>query len=393
MGRKTKAIYRYDTVSRSMGELVYEDDTYDVAGSTGAGMGVGSTIYDHSRNKVIGFSYQADKPKNVWIDEEAAALFKKIDSSLSDTYNAPANFSEDGKQLVIVARSDRDPGVYYRFDKASGKIEELAVIYPAIDPEQMARMLPVTFTARDGLLLHGYLTLPVGRAPKNLPLIIHPHGGPYGPRDSWAYIPEVQLYANRGFAVLQINYRGSGGLGDAFGSLGWKKWGREMQDDLSDGVAWAIAQGYADPSRVVISGASYGGYATMAGLTFTPELYCAGINYVGVTNLVSQVGKANGASSERRYWYKTRIGNLETEHSRLAAQSPVNFARNIHVPLLMAYGKNDPRVSIDQGYDMDSALKSAGKKPGEDYEFIIEKDEGHGFRKEEKAIAFYFVGG
>jgi dipeptidyl aminopeptidase/acylaminoacyl peptidase len=243
----------------------------------------------------------------------------------------------------------------------------------------------VTFPARDGLTIHGYLTLPRGRPATNLPLILHPHGGPFGIRDEWSYNDEVQFYANRGFAVLQVNYRGSGGYGRAYEAAGFKKWGLEMQDDLSDGVKWCIAQGIADPARVVISGASYGGYATMAGLTLTPELYCAGINYVGVTDIELLIPRE--APPDRMYWRNTRLGKLSdpADKKRLYDTSPVHFADRITVPLLMAYGKNDPRVHIDHGFDMERALKKAGKS----YEMIIEADEGHGFRKEESRIAFF----
>jgi dipeptidyl aminopeptidase/acylaminoacyl peptidase len=266
------------------------------------------------------------------------------------------------------------------------KLEELAVVKPGVDPDQMAAMQPVSFPARDGLVLRGYLTLPKGREAKNLPLIIHPHGGPYGIRDDWVFNAEVQFYANRGFAVLQIDYRGSGGYGAKFERDGYHKFGLEMQDDLSDGVKWAVDSGLADPQRVVISGASYGGYATMAGLAFTPELYCAGINYVGVTNLTTQWGKYKGTDSQLGVVHRL-FGDMDKAADRKRAYdtSPVNFADRIRVPVLMAYGMNDPRVKIDQGYDMESALKKAGKP----YEMLIERDEGHGFRKEELSIAFY----
>jgi dipeptidyl aminopeptidase/acylaminoacyl peptidase len=168
-------------------------------------------------------------------------------------------------------------------------------------------------------VLHAYLTLPLGREPKNLPLVVNPHGGPYGIRDSWGFDPEVQFYANRGFAVLQVNYRGSGGYGTKFERAGWKKWGLAMQDDLSDAVRWAVAQGLADPQRVVIAGGSYGGYATMAGLAFTPELYCAGINYVGVTDYELRIPRE--APPDRMYWWHTRIGNLDTSASSTSPNS------------------------------------------------------------------------
>jgi dipeptidyl aminopeptidase/acylaminoacyl peptidase len=186
--------------------------------------------------------------------------------------------------------------------------------------------------------------------------------------------------------VLQVDYRGSGGYGSWFQAAGYHKWGLEMQDDLTDGVKWAIAEGIADPGRVVISGASYGGYATMAGLTMTPELYCAGINYVGVTNLTTQWGKFKGTKVELslvREWFADMDNSADRKRAR--DTSPSNLADKISVPLLMAYGRNDPRVNIDQGYDMESALKKAGKK----YEMVIEPDEGHGFRMEPRRIAFF----
>lgn len=377
VGRKTHAIYRYDTQTRTLGEMVFGDDTYDVT----------DVVYDESREKVIGVSYQADRQRFHWIDSETEALQKRIDASLPDTVNVQRHASPDGSRRLIFSSSDRDPGVFYLVSQATKKIEELAVVKPGIDPEKMAPMQPVTFKARDGLTIHAYLTLPLGREPKKLPLILHPHGGPYGIRDHWGFIPEVQFYANRGYAVLQVDYRGSGGYGNHFEKIGWKKWGLEMQNDLTDAVKWAIAQGIADPDRVVISGASYGGYATMAGLTFTPELYCAGINYVGVVDIDELIPRAEMASNERAYWYATRIGDIgkAEDRKRLHDTSPVHFADRIRVPLLMAYGKNDPRVRLSQGLDMEAALKKAGKT----YEMILEKDEGHGFHKEELSIAFF----
>lgn len=377
IGHRTTAVYRYDTQTRTMGELVHVDPAYDNGG----------VVWDEARNKVVAVSTNADRPRFHWLDAEAEQLQRRLDASLPDTSNRQLHASPDGSRLLISATSDRDPGVYYLFDQATKKIEELAVLKPGIDPDQMAPMRPVTFKARDGLTIHAYLTLPLGREARNLPLVLHPHGGPFGIRDSWTFIPEVQFYANRGYAVLQVNYRGSGGYGAWFERAGWKKWGLEMQHDLTDAVQWAIAQGIADAHRVVIAGASYGGYATMAGLAFTPELYCAGINYVGVVDIKELIPAGTEVSSERGYWYATRIGDLANaeDRKRIHDTSPVNFADRIRAPVLMAYGRNDPRVRISQGVDMESALKRAGKT----YEMIIEEKEGHGFRKEELSIAFF----
>ncbi|HEY0864238.1 MAG TPA: S9 family peptidase [Lacunisphaera sp.] len=383
LGRKTRAIYRYDTATKTMGDLVLADDTYDIAPPFS--QGVEPIIYDEFKRKVVGIQYEADRRRFHWLDPEMREVHGRMEKALPDTVHEPVQFAEDGSKIIFRSYSDRDPGVFYIYDRKRQKVSELAVIRPAIDPALMAPVKPVSFKARDGLTLHGYLTLPVGRDPKNLPLIIHPHGGPYGPRDTWGYDPEVQFYANRGYAVLQINFRGSGGFGDWFEAAGFKKWGLEMQDDLSDGVKWAVDQGLADARRVIIAGASYGGYATMAGLVYTPELYCAGINYVGVVDINNLIPRAQPA--DRMYWMNTRIGNLadSADKKRLHDTSPVNFADRIRVPLLMAYGRNDPRVRIDQAYDIERALKRA-QVP---YELIIEKDEGHGFRMEEKRIAFY----
>ncbi len=387
VGRRTKAVYRYDVVERRQLDLVFGDDTYDAfdANAVAASSFTPSTIFDPAKGRIVGLSYAADRTRFHWLDDEMRALEQKLLASLPDTVHRPRQFSEDGSRIIFLSSNDRDPGVYYLYDRKRQKLSELAVIKPAIDPEKMAAVKPVQFAARDGLPLHAYLTLPKGRAPKNLPLIVHPHGGPYGIRDEWGYNDEVQFYANRGFAVLQVNYRGSGGYGFAHERAGFKRQGREMQDDLSDGVKWAIAEGIADPGRVVISGASYGGYATMAGLAFTPELYCAGINYVGVTDYELRIPRE--APPDRMYWWHTRIGNLDTaeDRRRIREISPVHYADRIVAPVLMAYGKNDPRVHIDHGYDMERALKRAGKT----YEMIIEEAEGHGFRMEEKRLAFF----
>jgi dipeptidyl aminopeptidase/acylaminoacyl peptidase len=382
IGRKTRALYRYNTETKQLGDLVLADDTYDVISSLDEGF---QPIFDSAKEKIVGFGYKADRTRFKWIDAEMEKIHRQMETSLPDTVHAVRQISEDGSRIIFSSYSDRDPGVYYLYNKPTNKVSEIAVVAPKVDPEQMASVKPVTITARDGMKLHGYLTLPKGREPKNLPMIMHPHGGPYGPRDDWVYNPEVQFYANRGFAVLQLDYRGSGGYGREYEMAGFKKWGLEMQNDLTDGVKWVVDQGIADPARVVISGASYGGYAVMAGLVYTPELYCAGVNYVGAVDIELLIPKA--APNDRMWWRHTRLGDLSKreDKERIYNTSPVNFASRVRVPVLMAYGKNDPRVVIEHGYDMESALRKAGKT----YKMIVEKDEGHGFRKEELRIAFY----
>lgn len=376
IGRKTKGVYRYDTAARTIEfEEILVDPDYDVDG----------VVLDDARKRIVGVTFEGARKRYHWLDDELKAVHSQMEQSLPHTVHRPTQFADDGSRIVFYSYSDRDPGVYYVYDRRRQRLEELAVVNPKIDPGQMSTVQPVTYAARDGLKLHGYLTLPAGREAKNLPLVVHPHGGPYGIRDSWEFNPEVQFYANRGFAVLQVNYRGSGGYGFGFEQAGFKKWGLEMQDDLTDGVKWLIAQGVVNPKRVVISGASYGGYATMAGLVYTPELYVAGINYVGVVDIKNLIPKA--VPQAYMHWMRTRLGDLANaeDRKRIHDTSPVHFADRVMVPLLMAYGRNDPRVPIDQAYDIKRALERRNIP----HELIIEDDEGHGFRQETKRIAFY----
>jgi dipeptidyl aminopeptidase/acylaminoacyl peptidase len=247
-------------------------------------------------------------------------------------------------------------------------------------------MEPVRFTSRDGLEIHGYLTRPwTAEAGRPMPLIIHPHGGPFGVRDSWRFDAGVQFLASRGYAVLQVNYRGSGGYGREFINRGRYQWGRDMQNDLTDAVKWAVAEGIADPDRIAIYGASYGGYATLAGLVFTPDLYRCGVNYVGAADL-GITFKARGSDAWRRgddFDYQERWVGATKEYR--SATSPINFIERIRVPTLHAYGAKDPRVEFDHWTRLEAELKRH-RKP---YEAFIERRQGHGFRNEQASLSFY----
>ncbi|NIW23916.1 MAG: prolyl oligopeptidase family serine peptidase [Gammaproteobacteria bacterium] len=295
--------------------------------------------------------------------------------------------SDDEQRLLILAHSDTDPGSFYLLDQARGQLRYYASRMSWLNPQVLAEMRPITITARDGIKLRGYLTIPNGAERIDLPLILHPHGGPYGIRDSWGFNRHVQFLASRGYAVLQINFRGSGGYGKAFMDIAWQQWGLAMQDDLTDAVQWAIDEGIADPERVCIYGASYGGYATMAGITTTPELYQCAVNYVGVIDLRALYAYWSGSPyvTGLEAWFERAIGHPREDRERLEATSPVNNLDGLEVPLLIVHGRRDPRVPIAQA-DM---LTRALRRREIEHELLIKNDEGHGFVKEENNFELY----
>jgi len=346
------------------------------------------------RKKLLGIAYETERRRYHWFDEERAALHKKLENNFTGCDVRITSESDDGNVKLVYVAHDREPGTYFVLDQKAGSLALFKRVRH-LDPNALRPRQPISYPARDGLTIHGYLTLPAGTelpspgstAPrgKRVPLIMHPHGGPFGIRDSWGYDVDAQFLASRGYAVLQPNYRGSGGYGRAFLDKGRQQWGRAMQDDLTDGVKWVIAQGIADPARVAIYGASYGGYATLAGLTLTPELYACGVNYVGAADLEITF-KSRGEDAYRsadEFSYQTEWVGPTAEHR--AATSPVNFADRIRVPTLHAYGEKDPRVKFDHWTRLEAQLK----KHGVAYETLNERKQGHGFRDEKASIGFY----
>lgn len=375
LDRDTKALYTFDPESQSFSEPLYERDDVDLSG----------IMWSREKKKLLGATYYTDKNQRHFFDDQTKELFARLEANFPGYSVGISSMSKNERKMIVSAASDRMPGRLYYHDL--DKPEEFKLVtdlYPWIDENHMAQMKPISYKTEDGLTIHGYLTLPTGVEAKNLPMVINPHGGPEV-RDTWGYSPEVQFLANRGVAVLQVNYRVSTGYGKKFWMAGFKQWGKKHQDDITDGVRWAIDQGIADPSRIAIYGGSYGGYATLMGLIKNPELYACGIDYVGVANLFTLL------ESIPPYWELARqkmyetIGHPEKDSEMLKEISPVFHAEKIVAPLFIAQGANDPRVKKAESDQMVEAMKARGVE----VQYMVKDDEGHGFHNQENRFDFY----
>jgi dipeptidyl aminopeptidase/acylaminoacyl peptidase len=349
--RDKAAIFRFDPKSRKIGELVYEHPDVDVGGV------LGSRVSDD----MIGVSYSADKPQQVIFDPKLKELQATLKSRFPGQQVFLSSASRDEQKMIFAVTSSTNPGRFFLFDRSKNAFEELASVLPWLKESELSPMKPLKIVARDGLTLPSYLTIPRQSNGKNLPLVLMPHGGPRA-RDFYGFDPLVQIMANRGYAVLQVNFRGSVGYGLAFDKAGWREWGGAMQQDLIDALKWTIAEGIADPQRICIFGASYGGYATMMGLVQNPELFKCGINYVGVTDLPLLLRTIPRAWEPLREDIKLQIGEGKSDLAELEARSPTRFADRIKAPVLMAYGARDPRVVLEHSRKTQSLTNSSSKK-------------------------------
>jgi acetyl esterase/lipase len=374
-GHDKGTIVRYDVDKKAFGEVLAAHPQVDL------------TELRTSQGEVVGVRYEADKGGVAWFDEDLAKVQNALDKALPDSVNF-LSWSRDRQRFIAFAASDVSPGSFYLFERKSGKLQWLADSAPWIDAKKMSPVKPVRYAARDGLEIPAYLTVPKGSPGKNLPMVVMIHGGPWVEGDSWYYNPEVQFLASRGYAVLQPNYRGTTRYGWKHFSSSFKQWGLAMQDDITDGVEWAIAQGVADPKRVCIYGASYGGYATMMGLAKTPDLFKCGINYVGVTdlNLFATATWSDFANSDfLKFGIREMVGDLTNDKERLKTTSPVEMASRIKAPVFMAYGGADVRVVPEHGTRMKAALEKAGQHP----QWMLADGEGHGYREIKNEVMFY----
>ncbi|MBA3650900.1 MAG: S9 family peptidase [Chthoniobacterales bacterium] len=373
IGRDKQAVVTIDPSNGKELEKLYENPV-DV-----------SALAHSKKRKVVTFvAFDTWKTERKFFDSQTEAMYKTLAEKLPGyEVEVVANDKAEDK-FIVVASNDRTPGSRNLYDAKTGTLTKLVEVAPWLKESELAPMKPIEYKSRDGLTIHGYLTLPVGREAKNLPVVINPHGGPWY-RDTWGFNPEVQFLANRGYAVLQMNFRGSTGYGRKFWEASFKQWGQSMQNDITDGVNWLVKEGIADPKRVAIYGGSYGGYATLAGVAFTPDLYAAAVDYVGVANMFTFM------KTIPPYWkpfldmFHEMVGDPEKDKAMMEAVSPVMHADKIKTPLFVAQGAHDPRVNKDESDQMVEALK----KRGVDVEYMVKDNEGHGFHNEENRFDFY----
>jgi dipeptidyl aminopeptidase/acylaminoacyl peptidase len=374
IGRDKAAVVTIDPSNGKELEKLYENPDVDVD----------ALAYSKKRKVVTFAAFDTWKTERKFFDKQSETMYKTLAEKLPGyEVEVVANDKAEDK-FIVTASNDRSPGSRNLFDAKTGTLTKLVDVAPWLKESELAPMKPIEYKSRDGLTIHAYLTLPLGREAKNLPVVINPHGGPWY-RDTWGFNPEVQFLANRGYAVLQMNFRGSTGYGRKFWEASFKQWGQAMQDDITDGVQWLIKQGIADPKRIAIYGGSYGGYATLAGVAFTPDLYAAAVDYVGVANMFTFM------KTIPPYWkplldmFHEMVGDPEKDKAMMEAVSPVMHADKIKTPLFVAQGAHDPRVNKDESDQMVAALK----KRGVEVEYMVKDNEGHGFHNEENRFDFY----
>lgn len=343
-----------------------------------------TTLFVPGTRVPFGVEYVDGVPRSAFFDAKSssARLQKRLDRTFPGQVVRITSTTADGKLSLVAVYGDANPGDYYLFDMQDNSAAFVGARSKWIDRAAMARTKAFDLVARDGLPLHGFLTVPKGSDGKGLPMVVLPHGGPVGVHDEWGYDPDVQVLAAAGYAVLQVNFRGSDGFGRAFSHAGARQWGKAMQDDITDATRWAIAQGHADAARICIYGASYGAYAALMGVAREPTLYKCAAGYVGVYDLVKLVSKGEDSkAASTRTYFREWVGTPD----ELAAVSPNRLAAQIKVPVFLAAGGEDKRAPIEQTRSMEQALREA-KVP---VETLYVSTEGHGFYKIEHREAFY----
>lgn len=353
--------------------VLAEDPTYDVSGA----------LVHPTKRTIQAVTFNKEKVDRKVIDDDIAQDMRVLAGVRKGQLGLVSRDLADRNWLVSYTNDD-GPVYYYAYDRNQKKPTLLFSHQPQLEGLALAQMRPMSYKARDGLKIHGYLTVPVGVAAKDLPTVLLVHGGPWA-RDSWGFNPLVQWLANRGYAVLQVNYRGSTGYGKKFLSAGNREWAGKMHDDLIDGVNWLVRHGVSNPKKIAIMGGSYGGYATLVGLTFTPDVFAAGVDIVGPSNIISLLKTIPPYWAPAKAMFSKRVGDLEKEEDFLKSRSPLFFVDKIKAPLLIGQGANDPRVKQAESDQIVAALRKS-QKP---VEYIVYSDEGHGFARPENRMHFY----
>ncbi len=372
-------IFRYDLSKNQVIENLYKNNKYDVSG-----LGISK-----NRNWELDyFSYEGEKYNLVPVSDYFKKLYSRLSKEFENYDFYISDKTDDESQYLIYVTSDKLYGKYYFYDVKKDEIKLLFDLMPQLNENDMSSMEPIQFKSRDGLLIHGYITLPKSAIKgERVPVVVNPHGGPQGIRDSWGFNPEAQLFASRGYATLHVNFRISGGYGKDFLRKGFKEIGRKAMDDVEDGLQYVIDKGWVNPEKVAIYGASHGGYAVLRGLTKTPELYTCGIDYVGVSNLYTFMESIPSYWKPyleiiKAIWYDK---DIEDEKKIMDEISPAFHIDKITKPLFVVQGANDPRVNIDESDQIVSGLRAKGVN----VPYMVKYDEGHGFGKEENRMELY----
>ncbi len=377
-GDKTE-IQIYDLKQNKKIEAIFSNETFDVSGLT----------LSRKRDYEIDyFSYTGEKTVVVPVSETYKKIYGRLKKEFGDKQFYTAGRTDDESKYMIAVTSDKIVGEYYLYDVEKDDVTLLYKLLPQLKAEDMASMKPITFESRDGKTIYGYITLPQDyKAGQKLPLIVNPHGGPQGIRDSWGFNPEAQLFASRGYATLHVNFRISGGYGKEFLKAGFGEIGRKAMDDVEDGIDFVIDQGWVDKDKVAIYGGSHGGYAVLRGMTKTPEKYACGVDYVGVSNLNTFMQTIPPYWEKyREIMYKIWYNPDNPEEQAIMNEiSPALHVDKIKRPLFVVQGANDPRVNIDEADQIVESLRARGVE----VPYMVKYDEGHGFGKEENRLDLY----
>lgn len=374
LNRDKESLVEFDLKSKKENRIIYQHPEVDVS----------SLNYSKKRKVLTSARFVTWKTTTQFFDPVMEGIYNKVAEKLIGKEVRFVSNTKNEDLFIIRSLSDKSLGAFYLYDAGRDELKLLAQVAPWLNEEKLTSTKPISYRSRDGLTINGYLTLPKNKKPKNMPIVINPHGGPWA-RDIWGYNAQVQFLANRGYGVLQMNFRGSTGYGKSFLQASYKQWGLKMQDDITDGVNWLIQEGIADADKICIYGGSYGGYATLAGLVKEPKLYACGIDFVGVSNLFTFMNTIPPYWTTELEKFYEMVGHPEKDKDQFIATSPALNADKIKAPLLIAQGAKDPRVNKAESDQMVQALEKRGVK----VQYIVKDNEGHGFRNEENRFEFF----